>query len=65
MEGCLKQGLVPDSRVLDIRWADVSTGRFLEDNTSVHVITFTMQEVLLFRDRMMYDVVVSAEGHIE
>jgi len=56
-----KRGLVPGSKVLDIRGADVSTGRFLEDNTPVYVITFTTQEVLLFRDRKMRDVVVGAE----
>ena len=65
MEHYLKQGLVPDSKVLDIRQVDVSTGRILKDNTPLFVITFTTQEVLLFRDRKTRDVVVGAENRIE
>ena len=65
MEQYLKQGLAPDSKVLDIRQVDVSTGRFLEDNTPVYVITFTTQEVLLFRDRKTREVVVGAENRVE
>lgn len=65
MEQYLRQGLAPDSKVLDIRQVDVSTGRFLEDNTPVYVITFTTQEVLLFRNRKTRDVVVGAEDRVE
>jgi len=65
MEQYVKQGLVPDSKVLDIRQVDVSTGRFLEDNTPVYVITFTTQEVILFRDHKTRDVVVGAEDRVE
>jgi len=57
MEQYLKQGLVSNSKVLDIWQVDVSTGRFLEDNTPLYVITFTTQEVLLFRDHKTHDVV--------
>ncbi|KAH9074779.1 mitochondria import inner membrane translocase TIM44 subunit [Lactarius deliciosus] len=59
MEQYLRQGMQPDSKV------DVSTGRFLEDNTPVFVITFTTQEVLLFRDRKTREVVVGAEDRVE
>jgi Tim44-like domain len=65
MEQYLRQGLAPDSKVLDIRQVDVSTGRFLEDNMPVYVITFTTQEVLLFRDRKTREVVVGAENRVE
>ena len=65
MEQYLRQGLAPDSKVLDIRQVDVSTGRFLEDNTPVYVITFTTQEVLLFRDRKTREVVIGAEDRVE
>ena len=65
MEQYLRQGMKPDSKVLDIRQVDVSTGRFLEDNTPVFVITFTTQEVLLFRDRKSGEVVVGAEDRVE
>ena len=65
MEQYHKRGLVPDSKVLDIWQMDVSTNRFLEDNAPVYVITFTMQEVLLLRDRKTRDVVIGAENHVE
>lgn len=65
MEQYLRQGLAPDSKVLDIRQVDVSTGRFLEDNTPVYVITFTTQEVLLFRDRKTREVAVGADDRVE
>ena len=61
----MRQGMKPDSKVLDIRQVDVSSGRFLEDNTAVFVITFTTQEVLLFRDRKTGEVVVGAEDRVE
>jgi hypothetical protein len=65
MEQYVRQGLKPDSKVLDIRQVDVRNGRFLEDNTPVFVITFTTQEVLLFRDRKTGEVVVGAEDRVE
>ncbi|KAH9042474.1 hypothetical protein EDB85DRAFT_2139054 [Lactarius pseudohatsudake] len=65
MERYLRQGMQPDSKVLDIRQVDVSTGRFLEDNMPVFVIMFTAQEVLLFRDRKSREVVVGAEDRVK
>ncbi|KAH9011063.1 hypothetical protein EDB85DRAFT_1871012, partial [Lactarius pseudohatsudake] len=65
MEQYLCQGMQPDLKALDIRQVDVSTGRFLEDNTPVFMITFTAQEVLLFRDRKTREVVVGAEDRVE
>ncbi|KAI0272612.1 hypothetical protein BC834DRAFT_966609 [Gloeopeniophorella convolvens] len=65
MEQYLRQGLTPDSKVLDIRQVDVSAGRFLEDGIPVFVITFTTQEVLLFRDRKTREVAVGAEDRVE
>ena len=65
MEQYLKQGLAPDSKVLDIRQVDVSTDRFLEDNTPLYVITFTTQGVLLFRNRKTREVIVGAEDCVE
>ncbi|KAH8996188.1 hypothetical protein EDB86DRAFT_3077333 [Lactarius hatsudake] len=49
MEQYLRQGMQPDSKVLDIRQLDVSTG-------PVFVVAVTTQEVLLFRDRKTYQV---------
>jgi len=61
----LRQGLAPDSKVLDIRQVDVSTVRFLEDNTPVYVITFMTQEVPLFWDRKTREVIVGAGDRVE
>jgi import inner membrane translocase subunit TIM44 len=48
MDQYLKSGLVSDSRVLDIRQVDISSGKLLEvaDSTlPVWVVTFNTQEV--------------------
>lgn len=49
MEQYIKQGLVSDSRVLDIRSVDVSSGKVLENDVPVFLVTFATQEILLFR----------------
>ncbi|KAI0047229.1 TIM44 subunit of mitochondria import inner membrane translocase [Auriscalpium vulgare] len=65
MEQYLRQGLVSDSKVLDIRQVDVSAGKFLEDTIPVFVITFTTQEVLMFRNVATNEIVVGAENRVE
>lgn len=68
MEQYLRQGLVSDSRVLDIRQVDISTAKMLEVNGSeipVFVITFATQEVLLFRNAKSGEVAVGAEDRVE
>ena len=65
MEQYLKQGLISDSRVLDIRQVDVSDGKILENDVPVYVITFATQEVLLFRNVKTGEVVVGAEDRVE
>ncbi|KAI0065595.1 mitochondria import inner membrane translocase TIM44 subunit [Artomyces pyxidatus] len=65
MEQYLKQGLVSDSKVLDIRQVDVSAGKFLENNVPVFVITFVTQEVLLFRNVATGEIAVGAENRVE
>ncbi|TFK94126.1 mitochondria import inner membrane translocase TIM44 subunit [Polyporus arcularius HHB13444] len=65
MEQYLKQGLVSDSKVLDIRQVDVSTGKILENNIPVFVITFATQEMLLFRNPKTGEIVVGAEDRVE
>ncbi|OBZ66481.1 Mitochondrial import inner membrane translocase subunit tim44 [Grifola frondosa] len=49
MEQYLRQGLISESKVLDIRQVDISTGKILEDDVPVYVITFATQEMPLFR----------------
>ncbi|KAF9240732.1 hypothetical protein BU15DRAFT_45528 [Melanogaster broomeanus] len=65
MEQYLRQGLVSDSKVLDIRQVDVSDGKILEDSTPVFVVTFSTQEVLLFRNVASGEVIVGAENRVE
>ncbi|KIJ65647.1 hypothetical protein HYDPIDRAFT_130993 [Hydnomerulius pinastri MD-312] len=65
MEQYLRQGLVSDSKVLDIRQVDVSDGKILEDSLPVFVVTFSTQEVLLFRNAVSREVVVGAENRVE
>ncbi|KAI0641900.1 mitochondria import inner membrane translocase TIM44 subunit [Trametes meyenii] len=65
MEQYLKQGLISDSKVLDIRQVDVSTGKILENEVPVFVITFATQEILLFRNVKTGEIVVGAEDRVE
>ncbi|KAI0352354.1 mitochondria import inner membrane translocase TIM44 subunit [Trametes cingulata] len=65
MEQYLKQGLISDSKVLDIRQVDVSTGKILENDIPVFVITFATQEILLFRNVKTGEIVVGAEDRVE
>ncbi|KAI0343207.1 mitochondria import inner membrane translocase TIM44 subunit [Trametopsis cervina] len=65
MEVYLKQGMISDSKVLDIRQVDVSQGKVLEDDIPVFVITFTTQEMLLFRNAKSGEIVVGAEDKVD
>ncbi|THH04534.1 hypothetical protein EW145_g5452 [Phellinidium pouzarii] len=68
MEQYLRQGLISDSKVLDIRQVDISTAKLLENNGTeipVFVITFATQEVLLFRNAKTREVIVGAEDRVE
>ncbi|KAJ7052443.1 mitochondria import inner membrane translocase TIM44 subunit [Mycena amicta] len=65
MEQYLKHGLVSDSKVLDIRQVDVSTGKILDNEIPVFVISFSTQEVLLFRNAVTREVVDGAEDKVE
>ncbi|TFK51643.1 mitochondria import inner membrane translocase TIM44 subunit [Heliocybe sulcata] len=65
MEQYLKQGLISDSKVLDIRQVDITSAKMLENNIPVFVITFATQEILLFRNAVSREVVVGAEDRVE
>ena len=65
MEQYLKQGLISDSKVLDIRQVDVSSGKILENNIPVFVITFATQEMLLFRNAKTREIIVGSEDRVE
>ncbi|KAF9048285.1 TIM44 subunit of mitochondria import inner membrane translocase [Hymenopellis radicata] len=65
MEQYLRQGLVSDSKVLDIRQVDVSAGKILENDVPVFLITFSTQEILLFKNAKTREIVVGAEDKVE
>ncbi|KAL0955340.1 hypothetical protein HGRIS_004223 [Hohenbuehelia grisea] len=65
MEQYLRQGLISDSKVLDIRQVDISEAKILENNLPVFLITFSTQEVLLFRNVKSREVIVGAEDKVE
>jgi len=81
MEHFLRQGLISDSKVLDIRQVDVcrvvsvlltiltysqvSDGKVLENEVPVFLITFATQEVLLFRNAKTGEIVVGADNKVE
>ena len=81
MEMFLRQGLISDSKVLDIRQVDVwtyflsidymliypqvSDGKILENEVPVFIITFATQEVMLFRNAKTGEVMVGADNKVE
>ncbi|KAF4610471.1 hypothetical protein D9613_007013 [Agrocybe pediades] len=65
MEHFLKQGLISDSKVLDIRQVDVSDAKILENDVPIFLITFATQEMLLFRNAKTGEIAVGAEDKVE
>ncbi|KAG8782109.1 protein translocase subunit [Serendipita sp. 401] len=65
LETYLKQGLISDSKVLDIRQVDVTAGKVLENNIPVLIVTCTTQEVLIFRDPKTKEIIVGQEDRVE
>lgn len=61
----VKQGLVSDSRILDIKHVDISMGKMLENNVPVFLVTFASQEQLVFRSAKTGEVVVGSEDDVE
>ncbi|KAH9924703.1 uncharacterized protein B0H18DRAFT_1085392 [Fomitopsis serialis] len=65
MEQFLRQGLVSDSKVLDIRQVDISGAKILENDIPVFVVTFQTQEMLIFRNAKTSEIMVGAENKVE
>ncbi|KAG5634176.1 hypothetical protein H0H81_003052, partial [Sphagnurus paluster] len=65
MEHYLRQGLISDSKVLDIRQVDVSDGKILEDDVPVFLIQFSTQEILMFRNAKTGEIAVGADDKVE
>ncbi|CAE7055418.1 unnamed protein product [Rhizoctonia solani] len=65
MEQYTKQGLISESKVIDIANVDVAKGTLLENNVPVFVVSFSTQEVLVFRNAKSGEVVVGAPDRVE
>ncbi|KAE9399146.1 import inner membrane translocase subunit tim44, partial [Gymnopus androsaceus JB14] len=65
MEQFLRQGLVSESRVLDIRQVDITAGKMTEEGVPVFVIQFNTQEILVFKNAKSGEVVVGKEDRVE
>ncbi|KAJ1967335.1 protein translocase subunit [Dimargaris xerosporica] len=61
----IQQGLISDSKILDIRRVDMVTAKILDDDIPVIVVSFSTQEVLLFRNRSTGEIALGKEDHIE
>ncbi|KAG8689739.1 protein translocase subunit [Ceratobasidium sp. 395] len=65
MEQYTKQGLISESKVLDITNVDVAKGTLLDNNVPVFVVSFSTQEVLVFRNAKTGEVAVGAPDRVE
>ncbi|XP_006461848.1 hypothetical protein AGABI2DRAFT_185943 [Agaricus bisporus var. bisporus H97] len=65
MEQYLRQGLVSDSKVLDIRQVDISDAKILDNNVPIFLVTFVTQEVLMFRNAKTGEITIGADNKVE
>ncbi|QRV74041.1 mitochondrial import inner membrane translocase subunit TIM44 [Ceratobasidium sp. AG-Ba] len=65
MEQYTKQGLISESKVMDITNVDVAKGTLLDNNVPVFVVSFSTQEVLVFRNAKTGEVAVGAPDRVE
>ncbi|KAG8861395.1 protein translocase subunit [Tulasnella sp. 330] len=65
MEQYARQGLISESRVLDIKHVEIATGKILEDEIPVLTVTFATQEVLVFRNAKTGEIAVGAVDKVE
>jgi import inner membrane translocase subunit TIM44 len=61
----IKQGLVSESKILDIKHVDIMQGKLLENDIPVFVVSFASQEILLFRNAKTGEVIVGDENAVE
>ncbi|CAG8477591.1 16843_t:CDS:2 [Funneliformis mosseae] len=61
----IQQGLISDSRILDIRDVELATAKILENGIPVLVMSFNTQEVVIFRDRITNEIVYGREDQID
>jgi import inner membrane translocase subunit TIM44 len=59
------QGMVSDSRILDIRKVELLSAKILDNDMPILLIEFNTQEILMFRNRKSGEVVLGSEDNIE
>jgi import inner membrane translocase subunit TIM44 len=59
------QGMVSDSRILDIRKVELLSAKILDNDMPILLIEFNTQEILMFRNRKSQEVVLGSEDNIE
>ncbi|CAJ0638760.1 11348_t:CDS:10 [Entrophospora sp. SA101] len=65
LEAEIKEGLINDSKILDIRDVDIVTGKVLDFDIPVLYLTYNVQEVIVFRDRITGEIKYGREDKIE
>ncbi|CAG8488269.1 11787_t:CDS:2 [Paraglomus brasilianum] len=60
-----KDNLLSDCRVLDLRDVELRAARILDNDIPVLVITFSAQEVIMFRNRLTNEIVQGREDQID
>ncbi|RKP09087.1 hypothetical protein THASP1DRAFT_14741 [Thamnocephalis sphaerospora] len=61
----IQQGLISDSKILDLRNVEFVSAKVLDNDIPVLVVSFNTQEIILFRDRKTGELVHGKEDHIE
>lgn len=61
----IKQGLVSDSKILDIKHVDIVQGKLLENDVPVFVVSFASQEILMFRSAKTGEAIIGDENSVE
>jgi import inner membrane translocase subunit TIM44 len=59
------QGMVSDSRILDIRKVELLSAKILDNDMPILLIEFNTQEILMFRNKKSREVVLGSEDNIE
>ncbi|ORX97645.1 TIM44 subunit of mitochondria import inner membrane translocase [Basidiobolus meristosporus CBS 931.73] len=61
----MQQGLVSDCKLLDLRNVEFVTGKLLDNDVPVFVLSFSTQEIIVFRNGITREIVFGQEDNIE
>lgn len=60
----MAQGLVSDSRIIELRNVDIASGKLLENDIPVFIVGFMTQEIVTFREQKTGNVVFGKEDEV-